>query len=870
MDPSKKTRENAGDKYPADAELVRAAQRGNKRAFVEIVARHQAMVSGIAFGIVADFGASEDIGQDVFLTAWRKIHDLREPEKLKGWLAQIARNAALAQVRRRKVHHELDESVMLADESPTPDQVAASEEEAELVRQSLANLSEMYRLPLILYYREGQSVRAVAETLGISEDATKQRLARGREMCRDRMSKLVETVLTRTTPSAVFTMTIAVAIGALAAPSAIAGAAFASGTGIGASATASWVKSVFTTAMSTSKAFLATSALVALAFVPVGYHLQTGSRPATTKMISEVERSPIRRNSGPAFADSILVAEWRALHEKYGGDAAAMPLLYKAIGEMTNSFHRQALSAALISEWGQVDAKGGFAFFMAKKGKDWERKEIFKEWLERDAGAAVSALLQAGNGWESVAHDCLKEIAKAAPERIPEIVSQLPKPDSFWDNTIRDAFAMVAERGIEQARQAAENLTGPNRNQALAGVAQTWAKTDLSQVIAWAKGLPDGTDRDEIIRTALIGKASVDPAGALDEVGIVPSGGRQMYFASTTGARVLAEASKADFDGSVAWLVSHPGKLGREDLIGLAEVVTGKLNADAPGFLGAQAANGSLKVLLPAIDSALLNGSAGERSEVWDWRKTQTESEEIKSLRQQVLNSAAWQDPLLAMKLVNDLPTTATGDSQIEEVARSLFNGGQNLNRFDQLLSTAPTRLRTPLIENAFNLLRGDDLSDPQLWVERLPLLPDSQRAHGTEMIAKAWAEQSPPDAIGWVNSLSQGDNQNGAAAAVVSGWAAKDVHGAADWVASISPGAERDGAADALVRAAAQQYPREAWDWAVSINDPITRQRAASFVAQLTAARDPAMVRQWIDSAPFSADEKSQLQAALPKPGGN
>ncbi len=867
MNPNRTT-ENELGKSAADGELVHAAQRGNKRAFVEIVARHQAMVSGIAFGIIGEFAASEDIGQEVFLTAWRKIQNLREPEKLKGWLAQIARNAALAHMRGRRPHVELDESLTLADESPTPDQAAATEEEAELVRQSLANLPEMYRLPLVLYYREGQSVRAVAETLGISEDAVKQRLMRGREMCRDRISKLIETVLTRTTPSAVFTMTIAIAIGALAAPSVIAGAAFGSGASIGASA-ASWVKSIFTTGMSTSKAFLAASALVALAFVPVGYHLQSRSNSLTNKAVVKSANAAPATNSVALLTDSALLAEWHALHETYGGDAAAMPLLYKAIGEMTNSFHRQVLNSALLSEWAQLDAKGGFAFFMSQKGKDRERKQLFREWLERDADAAVNGVIQAGNGWESIAHDCLKETAKAAPQRVAEIVSRLPKPENFWDNSVRDAFAVVAENGIDHARQSAEGLSGPNRNQALAGVAQTWAKTDLNQVIAWVKGLPDGADRDEIIRAALIGKASVDPAVALDDVGIVPSGGRQMYFASTTGARVLAEASKADFDGTVAWLVGHPGKLGGEDLIGLAEVVTRKLNADPYGFLGAQAANGSLNVLLPAIGSALLNGSAGERNEVWEWLKTQPQSDEVKALSGQVLNSAAWQDPMHAMKLADDLPATPDGDHQVEELARGLFNGGQMLNRFDQLLSGAPTRLKTPLVENAFNLLRGDDLSDPHLWVSRLSLLPDNERAHGTETLARAWAEQSPPDAIGWVNSLPPGDVQNGAAAASVSGWAAKDVHGAADWVASVPPGAERDQSSEALVKAAAQQYPREAWDWATSISDPATRQRAASFVAQMTAARDPAMARQWIDSAPFSAEEKLQLQAALPKTGG-
>src|ERR1051325_4502490 len=102
----------------SDAELVLAARRGDKKAFVEIVARHQAMVCGIALGILGDFAASEDAGQEAFLTAWRKIHDLREPERLKAWLGQIARTAALGQLRRRKGHDALGDDLELVDEGP--------------------------------------------------------------------------------------------------------------------------------------------------------------------------------------------------------------------------------------------------------------------------------------------------------------------------------------------------------------------------------------------------------------------------------------------------------------------------------------------------------------------------------------------------------------------------------------------------------------------------------------------------------------------------------------------------------------------------------------------------------------------------------
>src|SRR6476469_6328331 len=138
---------------PTDGELVRAARRGDKRAFVEIVARHQALVCGVTLGILGNFAASEDAAQEAFLTAWRKFHDLREPERLRAWLAQIARNAALGHLRRRRDYESLEEAPILTDESPTPDEAAANEEESALVRNSLAKLPETYRLPLILFYR---------------------------------------------------------------------------------------------------------------------------------------------------------------------------------------------------------------------------------------------------------------------------------------------------------------------------------------------------------------------------------------------------------------------------------------------------------------------------------------------------------------------------------------------------------------------------------------------------------------------------------------------------------------------------------------------------------------------------------------------
>jgi RNA polymerase sigma factor (sigma-70 family) len=862
-----------GGSAGSDAELVLAARRGDKKAFVEIVARYQAMVCGIALGVLGDFAASEDAGQEAFLTAWRRFHDLREPGRLRAWLAQIARNAALGQLRRKRGHDALDDASDATDDAPAPDEVTAREEEVAMVRESLANLPETYRMPLVLFYTDGKSVRAVAEALGISEDAVKQRLARGREMLRDRMSGLVETALSRSGPSPIFTMVIAAAIGALAAPSVIAGSVFAT-TALAGGATSGTTSSTasLVTAMTTSKALLLTTALVTVLCIPIGYRLQTEENPAPviTHTVSRIEivPPPSAQTNAPNFEKSALFAEWRQLHDTYGTYSAAMPLLHQAIDKLKDPFRRRAFLAALISEWVQVDPAAGFAFLMGKKQVGQQRRQFFDEWLAQDPRAAVDALVASPPGWEGFARESLVEIARRAPARIGEIAARLPKSNNFWDTAVRDAFAIVAEGGLAAARAGALNLAGPNREQALAGVAKTWARSDLDGAIAWARTLPEGTDRNEIIRAALMGRAAIDPASALDRVDLVPPGGKQTAFASTTGARVLMEAAKTDFDATLAWIAAHPGRLGHEDMVGMAEAVTDRLNADAAGFLTRQAAAGSLEALAPAISSAILNEAGGQREAIWEWLRTQPDNEASRSLREEVLDSAAWQDPDLAMRLSADLPNSPEGNEKLKSLAQSLLNGGSALHRFDTLLEQAPERLRQPLIEEAFDKLRADSLGDPKNWIGRLSLLPDELKTKGVEAIARAWALRTPEGAVEWAVTLSEVQGRGGALAAITSAWAATDVNGAAAWVGAMSPGAERDRSAESLVLAIGSQHPREAWEWALSISDQDGRSRAVVHAAEMMAARDPATARRWIETSPLPPALKAEILSGVDRAG--
>ena len=846
----------------SDADLVWRVRQRDKRAFVAIVARYQGTVCGIALGILADFAESEDAAQEAFLTAWRKMDTLREPERLRSWLCRIARNAALAQLRRRRGgHEELESASGVADESPLPDEGTATREEAALVREALSKLPEQYRLPLVLYYREGQSVRMVAETLELTEDAVKQRLVRGREMLRERITGTIERVLTQSCPGPVFTMTVAAAIGALATPSAVAGTVFVTANST-ASAGATVSTSIIST-MSTFKSFLAATALITILCIPVGYHFaESGKATEAVTGLSATTPPSVPAAKETTFQESALFAEWRALHEKHGTNSGAMPLLHQAIAGLPDIFRRRAFHTALVSEWVQVDPKAGLAFYLEKGRDARQRRQFVSEWLALDARSAADALLLTP-GSESMLREFLPEIARRTPEMVAQVASQLPQAESPYDRNVREAFAILAADSTDEARLVASKVAGPSRSEALAGIAQAWAKRDLEASLAWARGLPEGIDRDEVVRAALIGTAAVDPVAALDRLELAPPGGRHLYANSTTAAQVLSEAAKTDFDRTIAWIVEHPGRLGRGDVTALSGAVTEQLNMDTAGFLTRLSNEGSLGPLLPAIQSSLINVGKGKTEAVWDWLQSQPLNDATRELRRQVTRAAADSEPDLALKMVKNIPLNAAGDAEVRELAEWFFPGGYRLYRFDSLLKNAPERLRPALVETAFENL-GSEVDDPKVWVDRLRLLPESSRAKGIAGVAHAWTMRSPEEAIGWVSTVPPGEGRNAGVAAVAKSWSRNDAHAAAGWVASIPEGAERDYAAESLVEEIAVRYPNEAWAWSLAIGDPVKRSTAAAHATRVMSQRDPATARQWLESGPFTPEQRVQLAAAI------
>ena len=203
-----------------DAELVRESLTGNQEAFGLIVARYQSLVCSLAFSATGSLSQSEDLAQETFVTAWKQLADLREPEKLRSWLCRIARNLTYDVLHQqgREPSHRAKSLEELA-ESPAPElqpveQTISNEEQAILWR-SLEKIPEIYREPLVLFYREHQSIEAVAQNLELSEDAVKQRLSRGRKMLHEQVLAFVEGALEKTNPGPAFTLGVLATLPAL-------------------------------------------------------------------------------------------------------------------------------------------------------------------------------------------------------------------------------------------------------------------------------------------------------------------------------------------------------------------------------------------------------------------------------------------------------------------------------------------------------------------------------------------------------------------------------------------------------------------------------------------------------------------------------
>jgi RNA polymerase sigma-70 factor (ECF subfamily) len=179
--------QSEGQARPAWLARVEAAQAGDRVAFSQLHRDFGSMVHGLLLARV-DPSSADDLTQDVFLAAWQRIHELREPLAWPRWLAAIARRRALD-------HHRTlaDRPKTLppepGDHEDTTGNRASVRSEAERLLAIIRTLPEAYVEPLLLRLVEGLSGPEIAERCDLSPAYVRVNLHRGMKLLRERLEK---------------------------------------------------------------------------------------------------------------------------------------------------------------------------------------------------------------------------------------------------------------------------------------------------------------------------------------------------------------------------------------------------------------------------------------------------------------------------------------------------------------------------------------------------------------------------------------------------------------------------------------------------------------------------------------------------------
>jgi RNA polymerase sigma factor (sigma-70 family) len=148
----------------SDGELVAAVREGSDRAFEELCARYRRRIAAYIFGLLRDHARSEDIAQEVFISALRRLRETERPLAFKAWIYEIAKNACMDEFRRTRRVREVplepeddDSEARLGSTGPTPDVAIESKQALDDLRGAFHGLSVSHQRIIVMREFEGLS-----------------------------------------------------------------------------------------------------------------------------------------------------------------------------------------------------------------------------------------------------------------------------------------------------------------------------------------------------------------------------------------------------------------------------------------------------------------------------------------------------------------------------------------------------------------------------------------------------------------------------------------------------------------------------------------------------------------------------------------
>jgi len=187
-----------------DDDLIRAAQKGDRASFDQLVRRYDQAVLRLALHMLGNEQDAQDVHQEAFLKAYRHIHNFRFDSSFYTWLYRIATNLCLDALRRRKSRREDPATVMDAAGEEMDLMANVSDERAmanparelerkdmgERIMAALTKLTPRERMVFELKHYQGLKLRTIGEMLNTTEETAKNTLFRATRKLRLNLAEL--------------------------------------------------------------------------------------------------------------------------------------------------------------------------------------------------------------------------------------------------------------------------------------------------------------------------------------------------------------------------------------------------------------------------------------------------------------------------------------------------------------------------------------------------------------------------------------------------------------------------------------------------------------------------------------------------------
>ncbi|HEY3121991.1 MAG TPA: sigma-70 family RNA polymerase sigma factor [Vicinamibacteria bacterium] len=170
----------------ADAQAVARVRAGEAEAFRPLMERHGRAVFRLAFRMTGNQHDAEDVVQETFFRAYRKLDEFEARAQFGSWVHRIAANCAYdvlrSRARRKAREGSIDEAAdgaqQFAGSDPGPDRLAAGGEVRQRLQAAMARLSTLERSAFTLRHLEGMSIAEIAQALDLEGESAKQSVFR--------------------------------------------------------------------------------------------------------------------------------------------------------------------------------------------------------------------------------------------------------------------------------------------------------------------------------------------------------------------------------------------------------------------------------------------------------------------------------------------------------------------------------------------------------------------------------------------------------------------------------------------------------------------------------------------------------------------